>query len=437
MKLTILAAALAAVPTVTTACASQPPAPVEQVSVPAAAETAPDAPDVVEEAEAIERVAQAPATELTREQRFEAWKANTIARYSALYDPALVQRLLASMRLREELLESDTSQPEFTRPVWGYLDSALSPLRVRSGQENLVAYDSVFRDIGQRYRVDPAYLTAIWGLETSYGANMGENPLVDAYGTLGFEGRRADFFRAQLDALMELVASARIPADDLRGSWAGAMGQTQFIPTTMRDYAVDMDGDGVIRLRDSEADALGSAAHYLSRSGWVAGQPAMVEVMLPDGFDYTLGDGRTRRPVNEWRRLGVREIAPDPSLNAAEAKLIVPAGARGPKFLTLKNFDVIKRYNPSTSYAMGISALAETFKGRTPFVTDFPRDDRPLSFDDKKALQARLNALGYDVGVVDGIIGPATRSAVRQWQLANGLVADGYVEQTLLQRILG
>ena len=409
------------------ACATQAPAPVvAQSSTQAVPASAP---------------APAPMAD-DREARFQRWKSAKLADLSARFDPALVARVVGPMALRPQVVERDTNQPEFVRPVWGYIDSAVTPSRLEPGRENLVAYDDVFRRVGERYRVDPEYLTAIWGLETSYGANMGGNALVDAFGTLGFEGRRAEFFSTQLDTLVELVAEGKLAEDQLIGSWAGATGQTQFIPTTIRDYAVDMDGNGRFDLRESELDALGSAAHYLSRSGWVAGQPAMVEVALPDGFDYGLGDGRTKRSVGEWLRLGVQpspEYLGDPSLLNArdEAKLLVPAGARGPKFLLLKNFDVIKRYNPSTSYAMGITALAETLKGRDPIRAAWPRDDRPLTSDDNRALQARLNQLGYNVGEVDGIVGPATRSAVRDWQRANGLTPDGYVEQGLLARILG
>ena len=381
---------------------------------------------------------------LPPEMRFSLWKDAFVAEMTHRYPTEAVRDMLLGLEFQPQLLERDTSQPEFTRPVWSYLDGAIKPSRVEPGRENLSAFGSVFDAVEARYNVDREVLTAIWGLESQYGTIMGDAPVPSALATFAFEGRRKAMFTSQLEALVKLVAEGKLDPEGLVGSWSGAMGMTQFMPLTMQDYAVDFDGNGRIDLRGSEADALGSAAHYLARSGWVPGQPAMVEVVLPEGFDYGLADGQTQRRAEDWAALGVVPIRPSNAStvfpgNVAfeEAKLLVPAGARGPAFLTFKNFEAILRYNRSTSYAMAIHGLAETFKGNRPVVRDWPRGDEPLSFEDKKRLQQRLSELGYDPGGVDGIVGAGTRRAVRAWQRANGLPADGYVEQGLFRRILG
>ena len=380
-----------------------------------------------------------PAANLPIEARFAQWKQGFIARMSERYDPAVVERLIGPAELRTELFERDENQAEFVKPVWSYLDTAIADSRVQPGRENLELYSTTFDAVESRYRVPREILTAIWGLESQYGGFMGDYPVVDTLSSFAFEGRRSDMFTEQLEALVGLVASGKLKEDQLLGGWAGAMGMTQFMPATLRDYAVDFDGNGVIELRSSEADALGSAAHYLARFGWVPDQPAYVEVSLPQGFDYALADGATKRSVAEWARLGAAPVTGgtfDPTLGSAEAKLVLLAGARGPAFLTLKNFDVIRRYNNSTSYALGIAGLAKTFAGEVPVVRDWPRDDQPLGRSDIELMQEALTRQGYDTRGVDGVVGPATRRAIRAWQAANGLPADGYVEQTLLRRML-
>jgi membrane-bound lytic murein transglycosylase B len=213
---------------------------------------------------------------------------------------------------------------------------------------------------------------------------------------------------------------------------------TQFIPTTFRDYAVDFDNDGNKDLWTNRSDALGSAAHYLARHGWRKSEPTMTEVRVPSNFDYALLE-TTKKTVNEWTALGVSPINGQrwsAEAGFLEAKMIAPGGHRGPKILTFKNFDVIKKYNNSTSYAMGITVLANALKGESTFTTPWPRNDKALSFEDKKKLQRKLTQLGYSTGGVDGQIGPNSRKAIRAWQRANGLPADGYIEQTLLKKIM-
>jgi len=409
-----------------TACAATPPQadaqvePVLRTQVPVAQETA--------------------QSEMTQVQRFEAWKIRFISEaVSKGYDEAFVRRIIMPTQINEKALDRDTSQPEFTKPIWNYVDNAASADRLNRGRAKLSEERDVFNAVESRYRVDRNILTAIWGLETSYGRIMGTHETISALATFAFEGRRQKFGSQQLYGVLDMLKSGTVRQDQLIGSWAGAMGMTQFIPTTFRDYAVDFDGDGNKDLWNNSYDAIGSAAHYLSRSGWRWGEPAFTEVILPSGFDYSLSDG-SKRSVSDWANKGITPVGGknwSSTARALDAKLLVPAGSRGPVFLTFKNFDVIKRYNNSTSYALGIGVLAEALKGKPAIRTDWPRNDEPLSFTDKESMQRRLTQLGYDTGGVDGQIGPNTRKAIRAWQADNGLPADGYVEQSLFRRIIG
>jgi membrane-bound lytic murein transglycosylase B len=374
------------------------------------------------------------------EQRFAMWQSDFTNRAMAKgYHPQLLADTVGRARFNEKAVEKNNSQPEFTRPVWAYINSAANPDRIRTGQAEMAEHKAELDDIERIYGVPRQILTAIWGLESAYGNIMGTHDIIDSYATFAFEGRRVKFGETQLYATLDLIQSGAVRIDQLTGSWAGAMGMTQFIPTTFRDYAVDFDRNGNTDLWNSEADALASAANYLTRSGWKVGQPVMSEVILPNGFDYSTTE-TVRKPVSEWVALGVRPangLTYSPAASALEAKLLAPAGHRGPKFLTFRNFDAIKKYNNSTSYVMGIASLGDALIGETAIRNPWPETDQPISFADKERLQRRLTALGYDTGGVDGQVGPATRKAIRAWQSANGVPADGYVEQTLLARILG
>ncbi len=376
---------------------------------------------------------------LTQIERFNIWKSEFIARAAMKgYDRAMVERLILPAKIEERALERDKTQPEFSKPIWSYVDNAANAPRLNGGRTKLAENRATFDDIEARYKVPRHILTSIWGLETAYGKIMGTYNPVDALATFAFEGRRTAFGENQLYALLDLLKSGAVRQDQLISSWAGAMGMTQFIPATFRDYAVDFDGDGNKDLWDNEADALGSAAHYLARHGWRWGEPVMTEVAVDDGFDYSLVEGN-KKTVNEWTALGVRPIGGQrwsAEAGFLEAKLIAPGGHRGPKLLTFKNFDVIKKYNNSTSYAMGITVLGEALRGNSILQTDWPRADKPLSFTDKKAMQRKLNQLGFNVGGVDGVVGSGTRKGIRAWQKSRGLPADGYMEQSLFKRLM-
>ena len=383
---------------------------------------------------------QTPAAQLTQSQRFERWKKDFMAEALAKgYDIKLVSPLIAPAKINKLALDRDSKQPEFSRPIWAYVDGAVSADRLNKGKGKLAAHKADFNKVTALYPVDRNILTAIWGLESSYGRIQGDHNIVDALATFACEGRRQKFGTEQLYAVLDMLRRGDIRTDQLTGSWAGAMGMTQFIPATFRDYAVDMDGDGNKNLWGSEQDALGSAAHYLARHGWRAVEPVATEIRLPSNFDYGLADG-TKKSIAAWAALGVAPIDGrnwSQQAQALEARLLVPAGHRGPKLLAFKNFDVIMKYNRSTSYALGITSLASGYKGQTLIRTPWPRSDDPLSYSDKKAIQRKLTALGYDTGGVDGKIGPNSRKAIRAWQSSQGLPADGYMEQTLFKRLMG
>ena len=331
------------------------------------------------------------------------------------------------------IIAADRSQPEFSRPVWQYLEGALSAQRVQGGQRLLQQHTKTLDEIEARYSVDRNTLVAIWGLESSFGQIMGDKPVIRSLATLAHEGRRPGFAKSQLLAALDILAHGDVEPSQLRGSWAGAMGQTQFIPTTYNTHAVDFDEDGRRDIWNSSADALASAAHYLQASGWQAGQPWGFEVQLPEGFDYALADSSLRKSLAAWRALGLRDV---PTGNDdATASPLLPAGHRGPAFLILDNFRSILRYNNSSSYALAIGLLSERFDGAGKVRGSWPLGEQPLSRSERVELQERLLKQGFDPGTADGIIGANTRSAIRGFQQQLGWPADGHPTQELLGRL--
>lgn len=333
------------------------------------------------------------------------------------------------------VLRADSSQPEFTRPVWEYLQGATSPSRVRNGQAKLLQEQASLSAIRQQYGVDPAYLVAIWGMESSYGQYMGEQSVIRSLATLAYAGRRQQFAHAQLLAALGILQKGDIDAASMRGSWAGAMGQTQFIPTTFNSHAVDFDGDGRRDIWNSSADALASAAHYLQASGWNSGQPWGFEVTLSKHFDYAVADPDSRHSVREWQALGVEPTVPTTQLANEQAALILPAGHRGPAFLVLENFRAILKYNNSTSYALAVGLLGDRLQGGGEIHATWPLDELPLSRSQRIALQDALSSKGFDPGPADGIIGANTRKAIRAYQQSLGWPADGYPTLNLLKKL--
>ncbi len=408
-------------------CAA-PPARTQTQPAPAAPRTAAPAPVAP----------AAPAADDARiQQDFERWVAQfrTQARAAGI-DEATLHSAFDGASYLPQVVERDRSQAEFVRAVWDYLDTAVSARRVTRGQERLQALRPQLDAVAARYGVPGEIVVAIWGMESNYGANYGDISTIDALATLGFEGRRAGWAREQLMAALKILQRGDIPRDRMIGSWAGAMGQTQFLPTVFLVHAVDADGDGRRDIWDSMADVTASTANFLQHSGWQAGQPWGVEVRLPPDFDLARADGQQRQSASQWAAEGVRamdEGTPLPAL--ADASILLPAGARGPAFLVGPNFRTILRYNNATSYALGVGLLAQRLAGGPPVRADWPRDLQPLSRAETIALQQALNARGFGAGAADGLLGPATRDAIRRWQRSVGEPADGYPTVQLLQRL--
>ena len=369
-----------------------------------------------------------------QQKAFERWVTDfrTRARAAGI-DEATLNVAFAEVRYLPRVVELDRAQPEYTRTVWSYLDSAVSAQRVALGQERWAQYRSDIDAAAARFGVGPAILVAIWGIESNYGSNFGSIPTIDALATLGFDGRREAWAREQLLAALRILQSGDIERPKMIGSWAGAMGQTQFLPSVYLGYAVDADGDGRRDIWGSIADAMASTANFLARSGWRADQPWGVEVRLPPGFD--LARAVERQPAAQWAAEGVqaRDGAPLPPF--AAATVLLPAGARGPAFLVGPNFQVLLRYNNSTSYALAVGLLAQRLAGGPGVQAAWPRDLAALSSQQLKALQTVLNQRGFDSGAPDGVMGPKTSAALRGYQRSVGLPADGYPTVELLQRL--
>ncbi|WP_333828156.1 lytic murein transglycosylase [Pararhodobacter sp.] len=343
-------------------------------------------------------------------------------------------RAFSGIGYNEDSLRRDAHQPEFTRPIWAYLDSAVSDTRIENGRAMLRDHASTLAAIEARYNVEREVVVAIWGLESSYGQLRGTTPIIESLATLSYEGRRTAFFEQQLVAALRILQAGDVAPAGMVGSWAGAMGHTQFIPTSYLEYAVDFNGDGRRDIwADDPTDALASAAAYLSRFGWTRGQPALVEVRLPRGFD-TQQAGQ-RRTVQEWAAAGLQAQPGNRMPASGEATLMFPAGANGPALLTFSNFRVIKRYNNADAYAIAIAHLADRLRGGGTFVGNWPRDDRPLTAGEREELQRVLSRSGHYSGEIDGRVGSGTLSAVRDWQAANGMAPDGYVSLALLERM--
>jgi len=368
------------------------------------------------------------------QQSFAQWRdAFRVEALQAGVPAALFDRAFAGVTPDPSIITADRSQPEFTRPVWQYLDGALAAQRVSGGKRLLREHEATLAAIEARYGIERNTLVAIWGLESNFGKIMGDKSVIRSLATLAHEGRRPGFAKSQLLAALDILQRGDVSPAKLRGSWAGAMGQTQFIPTTYNTYAVDFDGDGRRDIWNSSADALASAAHYLQSSGWKTGQPWGFEVALPKGFDYALADSSIRKPLSEWRGMGVQGLPAGEQ--EASASLLLPAGHRGPAFLVLDNFRTILRYNNSSSYALAIGLLSERFDGAGQVHASWPLGEQPLSRSERLELQERLAARGFDPGSPDGIIGANTRSAIRGFQQQLGWPADGHPTLELLGRL--
>ena len=344
--------------------------------------------------------------------------------------------------LNERVIELNENQPEFSRAIWDYMDGAVSDDRVKRGKALMREYRKSLGRASEKYGVPASIVTAIWGLESNFGKNLGGFNVIEALATLAFEGRRAAFGREQLLAALKILEQGDISPDRMIGSWAGAMGQTQFIPTVFLQYAKDGNGDGKRNLWDTRADIFASTANYMSEKGWQEGAPCFDEVRLPDNFDYSLADISIEKPVKDWMELSVT-LADGRKLSRrkgqdkdAPAAIILPAGHNGPAFIAYPNFKVVLAYNNAISYALAICQLSQRFRGGPEFDKEWPRREQPiLSRSDRVELQTLLAQRKYDVGEPDGVIGKRTREAIRGYQRSAGMVPDGFPNLALLQSL--
>ncbi len=401
--------------------------PVEQPSAPVAQVPQPVTPPATTEP-------VTPPTQNKQYSSFADWKADFLQRATASGHRASdVQRLLDSAQYSSQIVSLDKKQPEFSKMPWEYADSAVSGGRVQQGQKNFANQRNLLTRLESQYGVPAEIVTAIWGMESSYGQGTGNTYLPSALSTLAYDGRRQNFAEEQLLALLQLLQRGDLSWSQLKGSWAGGMGQTQFIPTTWLKEGVDGNGDGQ-RSPWATADALSSTASYLSNSGWVRGLAPFYEVKLPTSFDYsTIG---AKQSLAQWRSQGFQVPSNNYLTDNTMLELWLPAGHDGPALLLSQNFQTIKVYNNSSSYALGVSLLGNAIAGRGGLQKSWPRYEQPLSSTQVTRLQQRLTNAGYDTQGTDGIIGMNTRKAFQRWQADNNQIPDGFISQRTTASLL-
>lgn len=350
-------------------------------------------------------------------------------------DGLVFDRAMQTVRYDTEVIRRDRNQSEFTKTIWDYLATATSDLRIANGKKALAEQADALAQIEKRYGVEKEIVTAIWGLESAYGTFRGSDPVLTSLATLAYDGRRRAFFEGELlDSLRILQAGDTTPAQ-MQGSWAGAMGHTQFMPSSFQLYAEDFTADGKRDIwGDDPRDALASTAAYLKHFGWVSGQPWGVEVQLPDGFDYLLAGRDILKTAEEWTALGVAPVT-GALEDHGPASMLLPGGAEGAAFLIYTNFAVIERYNSADAYVIGVGHLADRIAGGDPIRHSWPVQDRALSYAERIELQTRLTAQGFDTVKIDAKIGPLTISAVRAFQLSQERLPDGYASLGLLEAL--
>ena len=329
-------------------------------------------------------------------------------------------------------------QPEFSTPIWDYLSGLVDNERVQAGQQKLAQHRVVLNRVEQTYGVPAETVVAVWGVESNYGDISGKYPLLQALGTLSCECRRQSYFRGEFFATMRILQRGDLTQDQLYGSWAGAFGHTQFMPSTYERLAVDFDGDGRRDLVSSTTDALASTANFLKRAGWQTGMPWGFEVKIPQGVSIAGESRRNKRSLNSWIAQGVTRTDGTALIQgnlsgSTPAGLITPAGANGPAFLVFKNFDAIYSYNAAESYGLAIAHLSDRLRGGTPFLTAWPTDDAGTSRAERREIQQFLIQRGYDIGAVDGLIGDKSRQAIQQEQTRLGLKPTGRAGQQILR----
>ena len=370
-----------------------------------------------------------------QQQTFAEWLEELRAEALALGIGAETLSALDGIAPLERVLELDGSQPEFVQTFTRYIELRVTPNQIARGQALLREHAELLADVRARYGIQPHYLVAFWAIESNFGSATGGFSVLEALATLAYDPRRAEFFREQLLTALQIIDDGHIPAERMTGSWAGAMGQLQFLPTVFRNYAVDGDGDDRADIWNSLPDVFYSAANFISESGWRGDERWGREVLLPEGFDYSLVGTRNLKPLAEWREMGLRTVSGDPVPVAdMRAAVALPAGAAGPAFLTYNNFRVTMLYNPSVFYAITVGYLADRFSGGPP-IAHMPVNETALSRVQVEELQELLNSRGFDSGEADGRIGSRTRAAIRAYQSEQGLIPDGHASMDLLDRL--
>ena len=334
-----------------------------------------------------------------------------------------------------QVIVLDRAQPEFISTFLRYVDNRINSRKIALGRAMLQQNETLLNQVEAQYGVPKQIIVAFWGLETHYGANKGNFGLPSSLMTLAYEGRRAAFFRSQLLDTMRIVDAGHNTVSGMRGSWAGAMGNMQFMPSTLLKYGVDADGDGRINIWTSLPDSFASAANYLNKAGWQKGEIAMLEVKLPANFNYNLAQLQNRKSTSNWERLGITTMD-NQSLPAQDnAAILLPQGWQGPTFMVFTNFDVIMDWNHSVNYALSVAHLANQFTADKPIVAGADAENEALTFNQLWALQGKLNELGFDCGAPDGFPGLATQTAIRQYQATQKLPQDGYASASLYERL--
>ena len=356
---------------------------------------------------------------------------------------AAYQRLTDGLLADMSVVALLDDQPEFKTPIWDYLAALVDDQRVADGQARLAEWKDVLAKVADRQGVDAATVVAVWGVESDFGRSFGKRPLLHSLSTLSCFGRRQAYFRGEFFSLLKLIERGDLKVDGpqgpagLVGSWAGAFGHTQFMPSTYVRLAVDFDGDGRRDLVGSIPDALASTANFLAKAGWKTGQPWGFEVRLPAGLDASLAGRKNKRPLADWAARGLTRVDGKPLGDGGAAGLLLPAGPKGPAFLVFSNFDAIYGYNAAESYALAIAHLSDRLRGGAVFSTAWPTDDAGLSRAERRELQTLLAARGHPIGEIDGMLGTASRAAIKAEQQRLGLTADGRAGQKLLKALRG
>lgn len=344
--------------------------------------------------------------------------------------------VLGDVKPLERTITYDRNQPEFVQTFAGYYQNRVNSYRINTGRKLLAKHREFLDELSREYGIPGQYLVSFWGMESNFGRHVGKMSILDTLATLSCDTRRSTFFTGELFSALQLMDRYQFSVSDMEGSWAGAIGQTQFLPSVYLKYGVDGDNDQRVDLWNSEKDALKSAAYFLQQLGWKPGLRWGREVQLPEAFPYELAGSQTPRPLQEWKKLGVSQANGSPLPSAdVEAALLVPVGADGPKFLVYDNFDVIMKWNRSQFYALSVGVLADRINGAGRLQHPFP-DVSALTRDQIMQIQTALEASGFDPGKIDGQPGPQTTRAIRDYQKSQGILADGFADQGVLKSLM-